>query len=154
MALAHATEASAQFRSPRQVAAPRSGTGCNLQARSFDFGGYDDASPSSVLAAMTFDLRCSGIGTAAPVVTAGPSANTGDYQDRRMNGPGGSQLRYQLFTNSSRTIVWGDGTRDTQAVVVTAPGDNKSFNIYGEIFANQSGEVGRYRDVIVVTVVP
>ncbi|QJR16696.1 hypothetical protein DSM104440_03532 [Usitatibacter palustris] len=154
LVLGHALDAMAQFRTPREVASPRIGTGCNLKIRAFDFGGYDDASPNSVITSTSFELRCSGIGTVPPIVSAGPSSNTGDYQDRRLNGPGNSQLRYQLFTNSSRTIVWGDGSRDTQPISVNQHGDNKTFNVYGELFGNQSGEVGRYRDVIQVTVSP
>ena len=151
---AHAPDALAQFRTPREAASPRVGTGCSLRVRSFDFGPYVDGSTSSIVTAATFELRCSGIGTVAPVVSAGPSASSGDYQNRRMNGPQGSYLRYQVFTNSSRTIVWGDGTRDTQPIVVNQNGDNKTFNVYGELFGNQYGEVGRYGDTIVVTVSP
>lgn len=154
LALVHSPDASAQFRTPRDTAAPRVGPGCSLDVRAFDFGGYDDASPNSVLTSVTFGLRCKSIGPLSAVVRAGPSANTGDYQDRRMNGPGGSQLRYQLYTNTSRTTVWGDGTRDTQPIVVPGPGENRSFNVHGELFGNQSGEVGRYRDTLVVTVFP
>jgi spore coat protein U-like protein len=149
-----APQASAQFRTPREAASPRAQTGCKLKVRPFDFGPFVDGSASSITTSAIFELKCSNIGTAAPVVSAGPSATTGDYQNRRMNGPGGSQLRYQVFTNPSRTIVWGDGTRDTQAIVASTPGDNKTFTVYGELFGNQYGEVGRYGDAIVVTVFP
>jgi len=152
--LMHAPEASAQFRTPREAASPRLGTGCTLRIRSLDFGPYVDGSPSSILTSALFELNCKDIGTAAPVVSAGPSATTGDYQNRRMNGPGGSQLRYQVFTNPSRTIVWGDGTRDTQAIIASGTGEHRTFTIHGELFGNQYGEVGRYGDTLVVTVSP
>jgi spore coat protein U-like protein len=119
-----------------------------------NFGAYDDASPESVLTTATIDLRCGGIGESShAIVTAGPSANTGDYQTREL-AHGDSRLRYQVYINPSRTIVWGDGTRDTQPVLVPGPADRRSFTVYGGIFNGQSGEVGRYSDVLVITVQP
>jgi spore coat protein U-like protein len=39
-------------------------------------------------------------------------------------------------------------------VVVPGPATNRSFTVYGGIFLNQSGEVGRYSDVLRITVTP
>ena len=154
LALAAALDASAQFRSPRQVAAPRTAESCRLNTRPLDFGAYEDGSPAAVLTTATIDLVCRGIGEAtAAIVTAGPSANTGTYQNRALRN-GDSYLRYQVYINSARTIVWGDGTQDTQPVVVPGPATNRSFTVYGGMGNSQSGEVGRYSDVLRITVTP
>jgi spore coat protein U-like protein len=129
--------------------------GCLFEViAAFDFGYYDDSSPTSSLTTATFRIKCTGIGNANATFSAGPSAATGDLQDRRLRGPDGDELRYQLFTNSARTTVWGDGTRDTSAIVVTQNGAFKDVTVYGELFAGQSGEIGVYGDNIVVTVLP
>jgi spore coat protein U-like protein len=119
-----------------------------------EFGGYEDGSPVGVITTMTVELDCKNLGGAPPIVTAGPSANTGDYQDRQLANRD-SRLRYQVYINSARTIVWGDGTQNTQPVVATGTGTTtKFFTVYGGIFQGQSGEVGNYSDTLQVTVVP
>jgi spore coat protein U-like protein len=154
LALVHALDASAQFRSPSHTAAPRRSESCRLNTRPLNFGSYEDGSTESVLTTATIDLVCRGIGeTSHAIVTAGPSANTGTYQDRQLAN-GESRLRYQVYINASRTIVWGDGTQDTQPVIAPAPATNRSFTVYGGIFNGQSGEVGRYSDVLRITVTP
>jgi len=154
MALMHALDASAQFRSPGHTAAPRTGESCRLNTRPLDFGAFEDGSPSAVLTTATIDLTCRGIGeSTVAIVTAGPSAVSGGYQSRQLS-RGDSRLQYQVYINPSRTIVWGDGTQDTQPMVVPGPSVNRSFTVYGGLFQNQSGEVGRYSDVLRITVQP
>jgi spore coat protein U-like protein len=158
LALAPALDASAQYRSPRHTAAPREGPegeSCRLGTRPLNFGSYEDGSPAAVLTTATIDLACRGIGAASThaIVTAGPSAVTGVYQDRRLSN-GDSRLQYQVYINSQRTIVWGDGTNDTQPVVVVAPNGNSTFTVYGGLFQGQTGEVGRYSDTLLITVMP
>ena len=102
----------------------------------------------------TMDLNCRGLGgTQAPVVSAGPSSNTG-YYDVRQLAYRGSRLNYQVYTNPNRTIVWGDGTGQTQPISAVGTGQDRSFNVYGGLFQGQSGEVGRYSDTLQVTVTP
>jgi spore coat protein U-like protein len=155
LALLPALDASAQFRSPAQVAAPRgprAGESCRLNTRPLDFGGYEDGSPAGVLTTATIDLNCRSL-TSVPIVSAGPSANTGYYEDRQL-AYRDSRLRYQVYINPQRTIIWGDGTGQTQPVTAIGTGDDRSFTVYGGIFQAQSGEVGRYSDTLQVTVVP
>jgi spore coat protein U-like protein len=142
----------AQFRSPRQVASPRGAEGCRLKVRGMDFGGYPDGSPAGVLSTSLIELNCKDL-TATPVVSAGPSATTGYYEDRQLAN-GESRLRYQVYINPQRTIVWGDGTGSTQPVSAVGTGNDRSFTVYGGILQGQSGVAGRYGDSFVVTVVP
>jgi len=153
--LALACSAAAQFRSPRSVSAPKGSQGCAFDTLvPFYFGAYDDASSSPLQTTATFRIKCTGVGNASAVFSSGPSSVTGDYQDRRMQGPQGSQLRYQLYTNSARSIVWGDGTRDTQPIVVTQNGAYRDITVYAQMPASQAAEVGEYADTIVVTILP
>jgi spore coat protein U-like protein len=118
-----------------------------------EFGGYEDGSPAAVLSTMTVELDCRNIEGVVPVITAGPSANTGYYEQRAL-AYRDSRLYYQVYINSQRTIIWGDGTGQTQPVVATGTGNTKFFTVYGGIFQAQTGEVGRYTDTLQVTVLP
>jgi len=155
LTLAPALDAPAQYRSPRHTATPRLTESCRLTTRGLDFGSYEDGSPAAVLTTATMDLACRGLGSAGThaIVTAGPSSVTSVYQDRRLAN-GQSYLQYQVYINSQRTIVWGDGTSDTQPVLVPLSSTNASFTVYGGIFQGQSGEVGRYSDTLLITVTP
>jgi spore coat protein U-like protein len=156
LALVPAPDAFAQYRSPRHTATPRAiEESCRLNTRPLNFGGYTDASPTSVLTTATIDLVCRGLGAAGryATVTAGPSAVTGQYHTRMLANRD-SRLQYQVYINTQRTIVWGDGTENTQPVIVVQPGSNSSFTVYGGLFNGQTGEVGRYSDTLQVTVIP
>ena len=156
LALALVLDASAQYRTPRQIASPRtSDESCRLNTRPLNFGSYEDGSLSAVLTTATIDLICRGLGEAGrfATVTAGPSSNTGSYQTRSMRN-GDSYLRYQVYIDPSRILVWGDGTQGTQPVIVPQPGSNSTFTVYGGMFQEQNGEVGRYSDTLRITVFP
>ena len=118
-----------------------------------DFGAYEDGSPTAVLSTMTVELDCKNLGSTVPIVSAGPSANTGSYQNRELRYRD-SRLRYQVYIDPSRSLVWGDGTQGTYPVPASGTGSNRSFTVYGGIWADQHGEVGRYGDTLQVTVVP
>jgi spore coat protein U-like protein len=67
---------------------------------------------------------------------------------------GRHRLRYQLFVDPARTILWGDGSGDTRTLPTsgtvgpTAP-MRQTFTIYGRILARQTdAAVGNYRDQI------
>jgi spore coat protein U-like protein len=153
-ALALAGGAAAQ-RPPAQIATPLPANGCDfIVVDAVNFGNYDDASSRPTLTTATFQLKCSGVGNQDVVLAAGPSAATGDLLDRRLRGPGGSELRYQLYTNPARTVVWGDGTRGTSVIVVNQHGSFRDVTVYGGIPADQGGDVGAYGDFITVTVFP
>ena len=66
---------------------------------------------------------------------------------------GANQLNYQIYTNASRTTIWGDGSNGTGSVAlpVEIP-DSASATLYGRVPALQSVPTGSYLDTIVVTV--
>jgi spore coat protein U-like protein len=155
VALLAASESGAQFRSPASTAQKDTNHGCSFETLSaVDFGTYGDGQASSSITTATFGIKCTGIGNSNATFSAGPGSNSGDFQTRYMNGPNGSTLRYQLYTDAARTIVWGDGTRDTSPITIMQNGAHKDVTVYAELFGNQSGEEGQYSDTIVVTVLP
>ena len=119
---------------------------CNLTTSTLAFGTYSvgqatarDASGSigysgCFNAAMTFEL---GLG-------ANASGST-----RNMKGTGTTLLRYEIYSNSGRTTVFGTGTAGV-AMATTNTGDG-TVPVYGRIFASQVVPTGAYTDTVAVT---
>jgi len=62
---------------------------------------------------------------------------------RKMTGPGGATLNYQLFLDSTRTTNWGN----TSGNELTGTG-NANITVYGQIPAGQFVAQGTYTDTI------
>ena len=79
------------------------------------------------------------------------SAGGGTFSSRRMaNGSYG--LNYNLFTDSNRTTVWGDGIGGGVTVSGVGTGSTVDHPVYGRIAGGQtSAYIGAYLDSITVT---
>jgi spore coat protein U-like protein len=102
----------------------------------------------------TLHLTCVASGTTSAIVEGtigliGPGGPAG-----RHLADGRHRLRYQLFVDPARTILWGDGIGDTRTKPISGmvgPIDSmrQTFTIYGRILARQSdAAVGNYSDQI------
>lgn len=69
--------------------------------------------------------------------------------NRRMQGPGGNYLNYQLYRNAGRTQVWGNSTSNDRA----GRGNNsiQTYTVYGRVPAQTVNSAGTYSDTIIVT---
>ncbi|HEX8193270.1 MAG TPA: spore coat U domain-containing protein [Allosphingosinicella sp.] len=127
------------------VAAPVSPT-CSVSAGSLGFGAYSGA---AALSAASVSVNCSSGGTYQVSLGAGAHASGGT---RRMAGPAGAFLAYQLFRDSARTLAWGDGSALGARVSGTGSGAAQTLTVFGRIPAGQSAAAGSYTDSVVVTV--
>jgi len=87
-------------------------------------------------------------------LTLSASAGAGSLAQRQLSS-GVNRLNYNLFTNSARTAVWGDGTGGTSTIAATGTGmlSNASLTIFSRIPKGQSAAVpGAYSDSIIITV--
>lgn len=119
---------------------------CGVDTVSVAFGAYD---PISGLAA-------DGVGSV--VVSCEPAAGYsislstggGSYAARLLTA-GTASLQYNLYSNPSHSVVWGDGSAGT--ATVDGSGSGASHSVYGRIPGAQTGAVaGAYSDLVVVTV--
>jgi len=62
---------------------------------------------------------------------------------RKMTGPGGAELSYEVFQDAARTINWGN----TTATELTGTG-NANITFYGQILAGQYVVPGTYTDTL------
>lgn len=109
------------------------------------FGNYD----VFALAATTGvgSIRISGCG-GAPFTAALSTGSSGSYVARRMTS-GVNTLNYNLYTNATRTTLWGDGSGGTSTM---SSNGSTTFTVYGQIPAGQDAAAGAYADVIVSTI--
>jgi spore coat protein U-like protein len=120
---------------------------CGVNAQGVNFGNYDPFGRSNLDGAGNIGVTCD-LGV---TYTIALSSGGGTYAARVMaNGP--YSLHYNLYTDASRILVWGDGNGGTATVsgsgVITAT----NVTIYGRIPAAQNVHVGNYSDNVIVTV--
>ncbi len=74
------------------------------------------------------------------------------YLTNQTSGMSDQKLEYKLYSDSARTILWGDGTSGTSKVAGTTTGADQTHTIYGAVTGSQTGrKVGTYQDTVVVT---
>lgn len=122
--------------------------GCTVQTTSMNFGNYNVFSSNNLDSSSTITIKCTPANTSYTIALS--SGINGAMNNRKMRSVNSSDfLSYQLYTDASRTVPWGDGSGNTATVT------NNSINantVYGRIPANQNGGVGAYNDTVTVTV--
>jgi spore coat protein U-like protein len=82
----------------------------------------------------------------AETVQVGLTGGGGDGH-RRLRGPNGAEIRYDLYTDATRTVRWGDGHGSTSAVTVRSDGKRaKTVTIYGVVPRQKPVPPGSYTD--------
>lgn len=117
---------------------------CTLSVQGVAFGSYDVFSYQSVDSTGNISVTCD----VATAYSISISPGTGSYATRSMaNGP--HRLNYNLFTDATRTTVWGDGTSGSG--VVAGNGTMANHTVFGRIPARQNLHIGAYSDNLTVT---
>jgi spore coat protein U-like protein len=110
------------------------------------FGAYDPIGANATAprdATGRIQYRCG----ATPLVTLSTGAS-GSYQPRQLRQVARA-LAYNLYRDTARTQIWGDGTAGTTTVM--GQRGNRTLVIYGRIFPGQPAAAGTYGDTIVAT---
>lgn len=123
---------------------PVHATSCTVQSAGVAFGAYDPLAASPVDGVGTVRIDCD-VQTSLTVALGQGSGSSGTRQMTN----GSSQLLYNLYTDASRTFVWGDGVSGSD---VSVSGTTINLPVYGRIFARQNVIEGQYADTIVITV--
>lgn len=113
------------------------------------FGVYNvfDASPN-LSGIGGLGVSCKGGG--GPFVISLGTGQSHSYVSRVMQS-GNQSLHYNLFTNPSRTVVWGNGSGGSGTVTVTK-NSTVTLSVYGLIPAGQDVGVGTYADCLIATI--
>lgn len=138
------------------AAALHAAPSCTISSTAVNFGNYNPLNVASVTGTGTLSFQCQpGITGGGISYTISLSSGSGTYVQRTLTS-GGNVLNYNLYTDSTLTTVWGDGSAGT-ATVVTAISKAQALagvtnTVYGNIPAQQDVIPGSYTDTITVTV--
>ncbi len=142
------------------VPAARAATSCSIAASGVNFGVYSPLAGTAATSTGTVTATCMLLGGTTTPVHMSVSLSTGlsgSYAARTLVS-GAGKLQYNLYWGANNQQVWGDGTggssvRDMIVVLrPTAPLQQVSSTVYGQIPAGQDALPGTYLDTIVVTV--
>jgi spore coat protein U-like protein len=120
---------------------------CQISATALTFPAYSGAMSD---ASSTISLTC----TKSTAYNVGLSAGTAagaSVTNRRMTGTGGVQLPYTLYSDSGRTVNWGN-TVGSDTMTGTGNGSAQALTVYGRLVAGQFVTPGNYSDTIIATV--
>jgi len=124
---------------------------CSLGGAAIAFGSYDALNPLpfDTIGSMVFQCNQRDHNV---MITLG--RGTGSAYATRYMVNGSQQLSYNLYRDTGRTIIWGDGSGGSQAYILKNPQPNNRdiiVPIFGRIPPGQNAKVGTYTDTITVT---
>jgi spore coat protein U-like protein len=125
---------------------------CTVSTTAVSFGDVNVISGSNVDATGGISVTCTS-GTAW-TASADAGLGTGATLDTRKMSDGTNFLDYVLYTDSSRTSIWGDGVGGTTSTVAdTGSGTAQPKTIYARVPSGQTSlPAGAYSDTVTVTV--
>lgn len=128
---------------------------CRVEATQMVFGAYHGrtSAPQDITATIT--VVCNALGTSASLVSFSVTPGDGAVPNRTMRRSEES-MRYQLFVDPARTVLWGNGTGGTQALTGSGTASRTvplraSFTLYGRALARQRVLAGAYVDAVSIS---
>jgi spore coat protein U-like protein len=114
---------------------------CTISATTISFGNVDVLPGAAVDITATITVSCSGgSGSGQRLCISIGAGSAGDATSRQLTGPGGATLRYDLYSNSSRTTLWGSWQTgyDTAGVQLdVAQNSTTPVTVYARLFGSQ-----------------
>jgi spore coat protein U-like protein len=142
--------------SPAKAAcAPLSLCSCTATATGVSFGSYDPTATQATTTTGSVQVHCTLLVAIAGSFSIDLSTGSSNSYSGRTLRNGASKLNYNLFTNNTRSQIWGNGTGGSANVSQTFSGlliVDQSVNIYGSIGAGQNVPDGSYSDTIIATI--
>jgi spore coat protein U-like protein len=125
---------------------------CTISTTAVNFGTYNvfSASPDDATGRITY--RCTT--PQPPLVTIHlDKGGAPTFNPRRML-RGTEALSYNLYLDSTRTTIWGDGTGGSQTYTRSSPplNQNINVNVFGRIPAGQDVSAGSYSAIVTATI--
>ncbi len=128
---------------------------CDVSANGVAFGAYDSIGNAQRDTSGTISVTCSGTLGDNVSYSIQLNAGAGTYANRRIS-TGAVNLNYNLYVDSSRSQIWGDGSGGTSVVhdsyALTQTSVTRQYTIYGRIPTGQNqANAGSYLENIIVT---
>lgn len=120
-------------------------SGCSISGATIAFGDYVSGQAGHLDARGRIDFASCPQATLTFELDGGGSGNVAD---RRMKS-GANQLRYQLYRDSARNVVWGMGNEALKTQLLV-PGSG-NVDVWGRIPGGQVVPAGTYTDTVTIT---
>jgi spore coat protein U-like protein len=125
---------------------------CSINTTAVNFATYNvfSATPDDGTGQIRF--RCTG--SPPPLVTIHlDKGGAPSFTPREMR-RGSEVLGYNLYLDSTRTTIWGDGTGGSQAFIQSSPplNVNIDLNVFGRIPPGQDVSAGIYFSIVTATI--
>jgi spore coat protein U-like protein len=134
------------------IAAGPAEAACTISTTAVAFGTYNvfSASPDDATGRITF--RCTA--PRPPLVTIQLDKGGAPSFNPRQMRQGSEILNYNLYLDSTRSTIWGDGTGGSQTFTQSNPQANRNINVtvYGRIPAGQDVRAGAYSATVTATI--
>jgi spore coat protein U-like protein len=124
---------------------------CTISATSVSFGNYNVFNGTADDSTGTITFRCNASSFNISIALTKGASST--YNPRTML-KAAEALNYNLYRNSARTTIWGDGTGGTSTYTNFNPPNNSNVNltVYGRIPAGQDVSAGSYSDTVTAVI--
>lgn len=125
---------------------------CGVNVTPIAFGSLDAVSGAAVDSTGNVSVDCDAQ-VSYQIRIDGGQNSSGSFSTRRMRLLDGIYLmEYNLYLDSSRVLIWGDGTGGSQVAAGVNPGIRQDITVYGRIFGGQNLWVGDYSDSVTIIV--
>lgn len=126
---------------------------CTVSGTTLNFGNSIDplATATPLDSSSTLSVQCTNTTPYTVSLNAGSNAGGASNFGSRTMKAGSHTLGYQLYLDSGRSTVWGDGT-GSSTVAGTGTGSTQSLTIYGRLPSLAGVVPGSYTDTVTVTV--
>jgi spore coat protein U-like protein len=127
---------------------------CTVSGTTLSFGGAINPLSASVPldASSSLSVQCTNTTPYAVSLNAGTHAGGPANFSARAMASGSNSLAYQLYVDSARSSVWGDGTGSSATSSGTGTGSTQTISVYGRIPSLSGVVPGSYTDTVTVTV--
>ena len=125
---------------------------CTITTTPVSFGSYNVFAASADDGTGQITYRCTG--PRPPLVTIHlDKGGSPSFSPRRMR-KGSETLGYNLYLDSTRSTIWGDGTGGSQVYSRTNPprGQNINLSVFGRIPSGQDVSSGTYSATVTATI--
>ena len=122
---------------------------CNISATNLSFG-TAGLIGAGINATSSLSVTCTNNDAWRISINGGGSGNVAARVMQRTGG--GGSVNYQLYTDSARTLAWGDGTGGTTRATGTGTGLAQGVTVYGRVPSQTTPRPGSYGDTVTATI--
>jgi len=128
---------------------------CTVAATGITFPAYVSPGGGNADSTGNSAVTCTGLGLLVSY-TITLSAGNGTFASRSLVFATTNILTYNMYTDSGRTLVWGDGSAGTNTVtdsyLLSLGSTTRNYTVYGRVAGGQNKPAGTYTDTVTMTV--